>query len=488
MASGRIGWLIAFVAGAAFASLILKAPEAFRDRHSGDAQSKGAASADTHKKAVSNQSTGSVDASRSEATFQQFCDLALQSGGGLSDSADLLELAKELDPSRLAEYARRLVEMPSMSEFSYSERAINILVSVWAKDNLQAAVQFALAIPPRSRFPQRRSAIEGVIAAWPAGDANGLIDFARRLRDHDDRREICHVLDKASEADPQGAIAEANDLGLNFSDFSLILSKWQGKDDAAARNWVLQQPAGRARDQLLTLEAMMLAHSNPEAAISWAELIQSQSSQATALSDLEVEWFRKDPAAAEKFVDCQQDPTIRDTLRAAYLAAWGQTDPAAAAKFLEKNPDLPHAQAIANSLLLNWTFRDPATAAEWIASFPEGKSKMDATTMLIESWCESDRKACFAWVQQHVPPGADRDQMLSEVATSAGDNNPELTLQIASLMSPSKDRERLEEYTATDWLDKNPALAGAWIRSSDLPDDVKARLLTPPPTGNSPTP
>jgi|GEM_PF-4628172 len=488
MASGRIGWLIAFVSGAVFASLILKAPEAFRDSHSGDAQSKGAASADTQKKAASNRSTGSVDASRSEATFQQFCDLALQGGLGLSVSADLLELAEELDPSRLAEYARRLVEMPSMSESGYSGRSLNILVSVWAKDNLPAAVQFALAIPPHSKSEQRDTALEAVIEAWPAGDAEGLIDFARRLRDHTDRDEVRLALDRASKADPQGAMAAASDLGLNFSDLSLILSKWQGKDDASARNWVLQQPDGRARDQLLSVEARMLAHSNPEAAISWAELIQSPRSQTMALCNLEVEWFRKDPAAAEKFADCQQDPTIRDTLRAGYLAAWAESDPAAVAKFLDKHPDIPHAEAIANSTLESWIFRDPSTAAEWIASFPDGKSKMDATTLLLESWCESDQNACFAWVQQHVPAGPDRDRMISEVATSNGYDNPQLTLQIASLMSPSKDREQMEESAATDWLDKNPVLATSWIRSSDLPADVKARLLTPPPTGTSPTP
>jgi len=467
--------------------LILKAPEAFRDARSETAQLKGVSPANSHSKEVRGRSTDSTDAARSEATFQQFCDLALEDGGGLSMSTHLLELAEELDPSRLSEYAHRLVAMPSMSEFPYAERSINILVSVWARDNLQAAVQFALAIPPRSRSEQRRTAIEAVISSWPADDSNELIDFARRLRDHDDRGERRLALDKASETNPQEAIAAANDLGLNFSDLGLLLSRWQEKDDAAARNWAIQQPSGRARDNLLSGEVMMLAHSNPEAAISWAELIESPRSQAAALCDIAAEWFRKDPAGAKKFVDCQRDPTIRDTLRAGYLAAWAETDPAAVAKFIGKNPDLPHAQEILNSTLESWIFRDPGTAAEWIASFPDGKSKIQATTMLLESWCDSDKNACFAWVQQHVAPGADRDQILSEVARIE-ESDPILTLQIASLMSPSRDREDIEEYTARDWLDKNPVLAAAWIRSSDLPDNVKTRLLTPPSTGNSPTP
>ena len=478
MKAGQFGWGVAFLLGALTATLLLEVPRAFRSNGDPEVVPSHVANSGepTWPRTAAAPSTP-ARAADSATAFDRYRELAAQGRGGAFAGVKLVELAEELPPEHLPEYAREIVAMPSEIVES---RATNILFSVWARHDLAAAARFALGIP-RSLSEQRESALSGVVDAWPEDDAAGLIDLASKIpQAANNSYSIRNILSKAAASDPQAALSAATTLGLSLSNMGLMVNKWAQRDESAAREWVSRQPAGSARESLASVQAMMLIRNNPEAALSWIDLIDSPRRQEAALVQLVSQWATQDREAAAKFVAAQQDPVIRDAANAGYLAGWAGTDPAAAAKFLDENPETPHASALAMVTLQTWIYQDPPAAAGWVASFPDGESKNLATTNLLETWCSEDMKASFAWLDRQIPSGPQRDAIVVEVANRVKYSNPSLALQVAGRLPASKEKTTIQTDAARDWLEKNPGPAIDWIRRSDLPPEVKARLLAPP--------
>ena len=58
-------------------------------------------------------------------------------------------------------------------------------------------------------------------------------------------------------------------------------------------------------------------------------------------------------------------------------------------------------------------------------------------------------------------------------------SDPQAAAQWAATISDDNLRNSQMESAARDWLKSDPRNASTWIANSSLPDDAKARLLTP---------
>jgi len=88
----------------------------------------------------------------------------------------------------------------------------------------------------------------------------------------------------------------------------------------------------------------------------------------------------------------------------------------------------------------------------------------------------ANRKELLSAVMEHVPP-AERKNAGRAVANGWSQTSPEAALTWVKGISDEKDRLHQTENIARDWIRQDPTTARGWISTSNLPEDIRKRLL-----------
>ena len=78
---------------------------------------------------------------------------------------------------------------------------------------------------------------------------------------------------------------------------------WEDRDPAAAGEYLLAMPQSPKRDSAISGFAMGYAWQNPQLAITWAQDIQDPGLRQTSLTRAGQAYFRRDPNAAQAWLD-----------------------------------------------------------------------------------------------------------------------------------------------------------------------------------------
>ncbi|MGH8047373.1 MAG: hypothetical protein ACREKL_09015 [Chthoniobacterales bacterium] len=268
-----------------------------------------------------------------------------------------------------------------------------------------------------------------------------------------------------------------------MDDSWVILGRWMKTDENGAREWLMQQPPGRAREKIISLQVIALTDGDkPEKALPWIQLMNSQRQRESAVVSMVAAWAATDPAAAAQFVKSQEDPGVRAMAQAGYVVGIAETDPAAAAQMITSSKDNPHAPSLVLPVLQRWINQDINGAAAWVATFPAGDVRNTAIEATMREWSENDPDASLTWLDHQMPAGAERDSLVESIARNLQEDSPVFAMKFAAALPNPKAREQLQESIARSWVDSSPVAAAAWIHSSSLPESVKSSLLAPPPS------
>jgi hypothetical protein len=158
--------------------------------------------------------------------------------------------------------------------------------------------------------------------------------------------------------------------------------------------------------------AMRMADENPDAALEWAGLLESERETAAARAQI-----------------------------ALVIAA---ADPARAATLLSESgiPSREFDVAIVQ-VLQRWAGQSPPDAAAWVAAFPPGDFRKAGVETVISQWAESDPQAAFSWLST-LSDEAIRAEATQALAVALRQKTPEIRaawLQAADLRT----REELEQ-------------------------------------------
>ena len=94
----------------------------------------------------------------------------------------------------------------------------------------------------------------------------------------------------------------------------------------------------------------------------------------------------------------------------------------------------------------------------------------------MRPWVDSDPYNASVWLQQQ-PAGASRDAAVSSFAQQVATSDPEGAAKWAETIGDTKMRQSEMERVANQWMRSNNVAAMSWIRNTNLPEDVKNRLL-----------
>jgi hypothetical protein len=353
-----------------------------------------------------------------------------------------------------------------------------------------------------STYNQRNSGqLVKLLAELPPGDARNSAlnrlgsqlgsatpDEAERIlagysgRDHKILRS--QMLEQMTQANPAGALELYQSLPVEQRDdstFRNIITNLASRDPEAALELALGSESEDVRARGTAQAFSSLAERDPEAASKRLDLLPSGSleHQSALLATASV-WASRDPDAASVWA-AGLDPDSRVLATGTLVPAIAEHDPVRAARLLGDimqsgaNDTQGNLATAASQLVHRWAKSNPAAAAEWTAALEESPAKSFAVTQLVTTWHPQDPDGAAEWVDR-LPGGVARDSGVRQMI-QASQNDPAAAFGWAATLSDGGQRSREMEYIAAHWIASDREQARAAIRQSDLPAEVRQRLL-----------
>lgn len=178
-----------------------------------------------------------------------------------------------------------------------------------------------------------------------------------------------------------------------------IIVVWANTDLAAAKGWLLKQPAGTERQGLALAMANEAMRADPVEALRLTDEIPAGKQQ----DDLQVqavgEWAGHDFQAAYQWASQFPEGDLRDRLITTVAVALAEQDGPAAADLATKSlPRGEEQDRAVVSIIQRWGQRDPGEVAAWVERFPPGQLRDAAVENLLGLWMEAAPEEAGAWL------------------------------------------------------------------------------------------
>lgn len=392
-------------------------------------------------------------------------DLALEKASALSDPAEKNAALKVL---AVNEYYSG--DDPFASSSSYIQR------------NSEQLVKLLAELPPGEARSSALNRLGSQLGSAAPEEAERIL-AGYSGKDH--KLLQSRMLEQMSQINPAGALAVYQSMPVEQQDtstFANIITNLASKDPDAA----LELAMGSASEDVRTRGAAQafssLAQRDPEAASKRLDELPAGSPEhRSALYATASAWANQDPDAASAWA-AGLDPDSRLTAAGSMIPAIAQRDPSRAAGLLgdlvqsgqqDTNGSLANA---ASSLVHRWSGSDPDSAAEWTSGLEESTVKNAAVSQLVSTWHEQDPDAAADWVDG-LPDGTSRDSAVRYMVQATRRNDPAAAFEWAATLSDDQQRSNEMENIAARWIASDREQARAAIRRSDLPAEVRERLL-----------
>ncbi len=320
--------------------------------------------------------------------------------GGISSMTSLMNTALScggLDPVE----AYRLL---SQAKGRNSNLPLNVFPRIWfglPQETLENAARGILAEPPAHH---RETALQGIAAAWFAGDPQEAIAFISAIEDDSTRRKML-----------VGGFRDV--IGSNV-------------DPQTQAYWLALVPEN---DRASIAASLISRYGVPRAGSEGAMFRSIDRSQADLLAPL----LRDLPASPE-------------LTRAAEIAsiAWAASAPAEALAWADSLVDPAARTAAYSGTFDTWAYHDPAAAATWLMDREPGAERDAATLPLVRRLGDSDPEGGWAWAAAIGDPALQTEARIA-------------ALRAWSKQSPEDAHAALQGYLST----LSPAQAAAFTQS-----------------------
>ena len=314
------------------------------------------------------------------------------------------------------------------------------LVRMWAKADVQAAVDWTLAQPP-SR--QRSDLVAYAADALASVSPLEALQIAGDLEPHLRRRVSNKAFLAWGREDPAGALAALEDLAPEQSIGSIrrgLLAAWSGVDPQAAFGWAVSQPRSQDYEWLIETPLQILAQTSPHRAMSLVDELDDDTRRNITGGILQV-WSEADPQAAAAWIDAgslfDRDAVKAVVVNYAMLDAeaafdWTTTLPSdvqrstipdlmrtvvddsvpIARRLIERIDDRTARRNAAGPLVAKWVESDPEAALQWIADEEDARARSQLYSTAFQNWSRFDREGAIA-AAQDLPASTRNDATMA---------------------------------------------------------------------------
>jgi len=333
-------------------------------------------------------------------------------------------------------------------------------------------------------------------ASGNESSSNALVRFANEIRVADIPAALAAIKDlpgsrpqnelrqllvrrwTKSDAPAAAAWVERNLSGAaRTSALNAVATAWGEQDALSAENWARQLPEGDERNGALLSIAREVTRDNPIAALSMAVELPQSAARDEFLMHSAAEWATTDSKKAIEWGKKIEDADLRALLLGATATAAAGSDAPMAATLAAQSLPPGRAQDDADvSIVQHWVQKEPEQAAGWVTAFPPGTLRDTALDALVKLWADKDLTEAGKWVNT-LTPGAGSDIAIAAYVEKVSVQFPEMAAEWANEIRDAKLRQQRLENLAESWLQSDPPAARQWLAQSNLPQEVKTRLL-----------
>jgi hypothetical protein len=330
------------------------------------------------------------------------------------------------------------------------------LLQLWSRLNPRAALKVARALPQASTEDRQ---INVVLSGWAETQPQAALEWARQtLPEGQQDAAVKAVVKGVANQNPKAAAQLLSSLPGGAAKWTAamnVLEKLAPLDPDAALNLLDQTGTPGYRDQGFSFIAEVRAAQSIPDTLSWAKTLSDGKDQETALRAVASRLASIEPGQAVEFLMSQPAGKQRDQLAGPLAETWAASDPQAASAWASQLPDGPLRQEACSGLERSWAPQDPEAAANFILnSLPPGDARLSLLKDVAEIWRfagELDTPGAIAWASR-LPPGTDRDAVLSGMCNSLADQDPAQAASLAIAISPGELQTETFNRLAGNWV------------------------------------
>jgi RNA polymerase sigma factor (sigma-70 family) len=397
------------------------------------------------------------------------------------------------------------------------EQALAGVARTWAKSDLDAAVQWAKALPAgidsaeviRAALVGKAgvdpvAALDLVDMVPPGGNqmhfasttgARVLIEAARADFDatvgwltehptrlgHADMIGLAQAVTERLNANAPAFLAEqaANgSLKVLAPAIDSALLNDSADQRAAVWNWLKTQPDSEVIRSLRSEVLHSAGYQDPELALSLAAELprtpagdEEVKSVARSLLNGGNAYYRLDNLLAQAS-ERLREPLVEAAIQ--FLRTDNLGDPQRWIERLTQMPETARPQAT-EAIARAWAGRTPEEAANWAASLPPGTTRTSAEAAVVSGGAPTDPTGAAAWVESHAA-GTGRDALTASLVSAIAETYPYDAWDWALSVSDPTRRVEAARQALKGVAARDAALARRWLENSAFPEAAKVEL------------
>jgi hypothetical protein len=255
-----------------------------------------------------------------------------------------------------------------------------------------------------------------------------------------------------------------------------VMIAWAERDINDAVGWLESLPPSDVRYRGQLSVAREATRTQPETAIRVASRLPPSPERDALLEQAASEWATAAPEVTLIWLSELDDDPLKERLIGSIAATLSEGDSIGAAGMaLDAITEGKLQQDVVVAVVQRWTQRDPVAAAEWVSQFPEDSLRAAAIANVVKLWSLQGHQAPAQWLGT-LPPGPSRDEGLRAYAEQITPTFPSEAARWASAIAAQSMRTAQLERTLTAWMEMDSAAARHWIKTANLPAQLRERL------------
>ena len=350
------------------------------------------------------------------------------------------------------------------------------VIRTWAESDPQAALKAALSMTDSG---SRSQAMSSAVASWARADFAGALQYAIAVEDSTLRSDVFRAMSGSTPGNRQellSAMIEHMPVGDNYQNaVSNLFSSWARENPADAAAAAAQIPPGRALSRAASQIASEWAQTGArDQVMAWAQQLPEGEARNNALESLFSNWSSRDPQQALSALGALSAADRPAAVRS-LAEGWSRKNPEAVVQWAGTLPEANERNDVMRSALSQWAESSPELAAAYVQrlSGDQGGAAMQA---VVDRWASKDAQAAGDWLSRQ-PASAAKDSAISSLTRRVASEDPAAAIGWAGTIADPKARDRQIEQLARDWMRQDATAARQWISTSQLPQDVRERLI-----------
>ena len=421
---------------------------------------------------------GQLSADDLQAILQS--DSKLESISGSKDMA--LHFLFKIDPGAATQYVMAKLTAPDGGALPDLEATT--AMGEWTTADPTHALQWATS--QSGGGDRQKQLLVDALSVYAQNDPRAALQAVSSMKmDNEEEKQgaFYFAAHQSAEFDLPDALAAAQSLppgNDQATALSFVLMYGATIDPKMILNLALQRPiknvGGDLQEGVIERVAHEVATDDPELVLTMAKNVADPKQRAALVAGAMPALTQQDPHSAWTFANTQFAGAEQLSAIQVVSHDAARNNPDMVAGWITQMPDGANKNRACEMLLAQWSDQEPDRAAAWVQQLPDDQNKMFQISWVVSHWAQQDPVASAQWLDT-LPSGKARDNADVTYAWKMVSTQPSAAFDRAAAISDPVTQQKVLGYLYKREVSADPGAANAWLQKSNLPDDVKQKII-----------